>query len=619
MEKNVRRLAGLGAVLSALVAPVTWPCVAEAGLIADENAKPGTPGWDVENPGNAQFSGVIDLYPAEWSVKRGDVVRLKVRSTTSYSVTVYRLGWYDGAGARQVLSLKDRPADPQPYPAGADPKTGIVAAMWRDNVSFTVDGAWMPGLYVAKAVQAGGKEAMTYFTVRDDGASPKLPILLVVTAATHQAYNGWPGPERGGKSLYGFNSSAEKPSESVSNQAVKASLDRPYLVGGGTADVLRYEYPFVRWAEKNGFDLAYCNDDDLERDPDLVKGRRALAISGHWEYVSKAMYDAFEGARDAGTHLLFLSGDTLAWQVRYEDGGKTMVGYKEGWGNDPEHLEGARLARAGDIEGAKAHLEKVTRGWKALGYFPSSWGIDLRRPGMRITGVASNGGLKPVVGPWGHLEITSTSPWFFEGTGFKVGDVVRDVMGYEYDSLLEGDPYYAPFRPKGQVKTGALRRRSDNTEVGSTSYYKHASGADVVAWSAVNFAYALDDYAAKGWKNSSVDPRMQKLMGNLLTKWSSGAPTPGLPDVDAGPVDPGGDAGVPGNPGGPGGTGDASVPVGPDDEGRPPSSLQDDPRNGPEANAQGGCAIDPRASSGLGAGALALLLLAAARLRRRGA
>jgi len=605
---------------AAFIGTIVEAGVAHAGLIADENAKPGTATWDNMSAGNAQYDGVIDLYPADWSLQRGETVRLKVRSTTNYSLKVYRLGWYDGAGGREVLSLSDRPADPQPYPTTADPKTGLIAAGWHDSVSFGIDSAWMPGLYVAKITQPGGKQAMTYFVVRDDGATPKLPILLVVTAMTHQAYNGWPGPSRGGKSLYGFNSSPELPTDSISNQAVKVSRDRPFLVGGGTADVLRYEYPFIRWAEKNGFEVAYCNDDDLDRMPDLAKGRRALVISGHWEYVSEGAYGAFEQARNAGTNLLFMSGDTIAWRVRFEDSLKTMVGYKEGWRSDPETIAGDKAYFAGNIEEAKTHYRNVTRGWKSLGYYPSR-GIDTRWPGIRITGIQSAGGWNDVDGPWGHLEIASTAPWFFEGTGFKVGDIVRDVMGYEFDSIHEGDPYFDPFRPPGVLKTGKLLRRSDGTEAGSTAYYKHSSGAEVVSWSAVNFAYVLDDYAAIGWPKSPVDPRMQKLISNLLTTWSSGVPTPSLPDAGSGgpiendagttPVDPA-DAGAV--------IDDASVPSvdASTDPGVTAAPTPDQPIApvGDTQQQSGGCSAGGHASRGMGA-ALALIAAALLASRRR--
>jgi hypothetical protein len=595
----------LGAVLVA--------ASASAGPTADENAKPGNWGFDIDRPGNALADGVVDLYPAAWSIARGDTVRLKIRSTTSYDLKVYRLGWYDGAGAREVLSRSGLAADLQPYPSDSDPKTGLMHAGWKDSVTFPTDASWTPGMYVARIEQPGGKQALTYFVIRDDGSPTKMPILLLVTAATHQAYNGWPGPSRGGKSLYGFNSSSSIPTDSVSSQAVKVSRDRPFLVGGGTADVLRYEYPFLRWAEKNGYDVAYANDEDLEKDPTIAEGRKAIVWSGHWEYVSKAMHDATEKARDTGTHLMFMSGDTLAWQVRYEDGGRTMVGYKEGWRNDPEHLAGVEAMKKGDKALAESHFVNVTRGWKALGYFPSAYGIDLRRPGIRITGVLSNGGFKPVTGPWGHLRIATTDPWFFEGTGFKVGDVVRNVMGYEYDSMMLEAKEWDPFRPEGQVKLGALERRSDGTEVGSASYYKHKSGAEVVAFSAVNFAYVLDDYAALGWEVSPVDARMQKLVGNLLTTWSKGA----APDLDAGPIGPG-DAGT--TPDGgtttDGGTLDAGpnpidpdVGVGiPDDSGANPLDPQGDDGT---VEGSGGCSTS-RGAGSLGAAGLAAIASAGA-------
>jgi len=512
--------------LAVLVATSTIATLGSAGVIGVENARPGNKHWDARRFGNAQADGVIDLYPAAWSIARGETVRLKVRSTAAWSLHVYRVGWYGGDGAREVYSTGERGADPQPYPSGSDPSTGLVAAGWRDSVSFPTDATFAPGLYVARADHASGKQAMTFFVVRDDGLSPRMPILVSVTTSTHQAYNAWPGASRGGKSLYGFNSSASRPSQSGSNQAVKVSYDRPYLVGGGSADVLRYEVPFLRWAERNGWDVAWCTDEDLARDPSLASGRRVFAISGHWEYLSKGTYDAVEQARDNGTNLLVLSGDTIAWQIRLEDGGRTAVGYKESWPNDPEHRAGMDAAIAGKLEEARAHFRVVTRGWKNMGYFPE-YGIDERRPALRFLGVQSAGAMGPE-GPWGDLVIEAADHWLFAGTGLKDGDRIGRVMGYEYDSLYEGEPW--PF-PPGRVKLGKNVHPRTHEEVGGAAYYKHSSGAEVVALGAVNFAYALDGFASP-WK--SEDERAQKMIDNALRRWTVGAPTPAPLPEDAG-------------------------------------------------------------------------------------
>ncbi len=506
---------------------------ASAGPIGDENARGGTKGWDVTRYGNAQADGVIDLYPGQWSIRRGETVSLRVRSTATWSLHVYRLGWYGSAGAREVLSFADRPADPQAFPT-PDPATGLNHAGWKESLSFPTDASWTPGLYVARADHASGKQAMTFFVVRDDDLGTRMPILFAVTTATHQAYNAWPGASRGGRSLYGFNSSGE--------QAVKVSLDRPFLVGGGTADVLRFEYPFIRWAERNGWDVAWCTEEDLARDPSLVNGRRVFGISGHWEYVSRGTYDAVQAARDAGTNLLIMSGDTIAWQVRIEDGGKTQVGYKESWTSDPEHIAGIAAARAGKLDEARAHLRLVSRGWKNMGYFPD-YGIDERRPAIGFLGVQSAGAMGPN-GPWGDFVVRAADHWLFEGTGMTNGDFIYGVMGYEYDSLYEGDPAWSKFVPEGRVKLASNIHQRTREEVGGSAYYRAASGAEVVALGAIDFSYALDGYASP-WK--SEDPRAQKMVDNAFRRWTAGAPPPSAPDAGVEPsdIEPSGeDAGV---------------------------------------------------------------------------
>ncbi|MGZ5971749.1 MAG: N,N-dimethylformamidase beta subunit family domain-containing protein, partial [Polyangiales bacterium] len=120
-----------------------------AGFITDENAKAGVDyDWVPRNDGTSFADGVADMYPASYSIARGEPVRLKVRSTTGYTLHVYRVGWYGGAGAREVATRTGLPADPQPYPV-AEPEFGIVRAGWHDSVTIPTDESWTPGIYVA--------------------------------------------------------------------------------------------------------------------------------------------------------------------------------------------------------------------------------------------------------------------------------------------------------------------------------------------------------------------------------------------------------------------------------------------------------------------------------------
>jgi len=614
-EAMRRLLASVAAVLSLFAATSS----ASAGIIQDENAKPGIAGgWAAGNDGTARFDGVVDLYPAKWSIARGDTIKLKVRSTTGYDVRVMRLGYYGGSGAREVKLVSGQPPSPQQYPV-ADPKYGMAEAKWADSVSIPTDDSWTPGLYVARAEQPGGKNAVTFFTIRDDGM-PKMPILFVVGVVTHAAYNAWPGMDRGGKSLYGFNSSPTHATDSIRDlaQAVRVSLDRPFFVGGGTADVGGYEYPFLRWLESRGYDVAVATDLDLHENPDIAKGRRVVTFSGHEEYTTWEMFDNAIAARDSGTNFLFLSGDTWSWQVRLE--GQTVIGYKESWVKDPEQREAFSLREAGNIDEAKKHFRRVSRGWKNLEYDPTR-GIDERRPGMTLTGVQSSGIIRDASGnpmhgglyPWADLVVDAPTFWIYEGTGLKGGDKIPNVFGYEVDSPMRGSPEFDKFRPVGQVRFGTIKQVSDGTPKGATGYYQKDLGGgkrvEVVAMSAIYVAWGLDDWAAKQGGHTSVSPALDKMMTNVFKRWTGADPIPPAePPPETGGTDPGSgyDPEKNGDPASPGTNGGSNNNAG---------ATSDD---------KGGCSIGSTFTSsdrwlqGLAAIAIAAVALGARRRSRAG-
>lgn len=612
----MRSFSSLALIAATTFSLATFATNADAGIVTDENGKPGIAGgWAVRDDGTANGAGLVDVYPASWSIKPGDPVQLKVRASAGYDVRVMRLGWYGGQGAREITTVTGRPANPQPYPV-ADAKYGLAEAKWAVTDTIATDASWVPGIYVARVEESDGKDAETFFVVRDDGLAQKQPILLVVGTNTHQAYNCWPGPDKGGKSLYGFNSSAAHPSDDITGltQAVKVSYDRPFFVGGGTADLANYEYPFVRWAEKNGWEIAYATDLDLHRDPNLAKGRRAVVFSGHEEYTSWEMFDNALAARDSGSNFLFLTGDTWSWQVRFEAGPagptSTMVGYKENWPHDPEQVAGVKARNAGNIAEAKAHFQKATRGWKNLENDATS-GIDVRRPGMLLTGVMSAGVIRDAAGhpmsggdfPYGDLFVDAPDFWIFQGTGLQRGDKLPDVFGYEVDSTMKGTAEMDPYRPQNQVKFGTIKEISDGAAKGAAGYYQKDLGGDkrveVIAMSAIYFSWALDDWAAKAsGKASAYSPIADKMMMNVLSRWTSSTPIP--------PVTPPADQG-----------GNDNGSYDPEKQGDGATGASTDPAPGHKtgcsytvAPAQGDAVAGAACVIGLG-------LLAAARVRRR--
>jgi hypothetical protein len=290
-------------------APAAPPRSPHRSDIAAENARPGDPSWRIAHPAQGEIEG----YFSAISVSRGQSIALYVRSRDPrYSVAIYRLGWYGGAGARRMSGPIERGAAQQPDPVH-DPQTHLVRCEWRDPLPVDVLPEWPTGIYLAKlAGTSSAKESYAMFVVRDDSREGALTYVAPVT--TYAAYNDW-----GGYSLY------------TSPRAVEVSFDRPYAMtlGLGAGQLLKWELPWIQTLEREGRDVAYTTDLDLDERPESLLGQRAILFGGHDEYWTWAMRDAAEEARDTGVNLAFLGANDAYWQVRLSEDRRTMLSWKD--------------------------------------------------------------------------------------------------------------------------------------------------------------------------------------------------------------------------------------------------------------------------------------------------
>ena len=139
--------------------------------------------------------------------------------------------------------------------------------------------------------------------------------------STWQAYNTWGGrcplPVDRGKGLQGQLQPASQP-----------------LFSG--VELLLDGVPIVRWLERNGYDVAYCGNIDTHRQASVLQNRKVFISSGHDEYWSGAIRANVEAARQAGLHLIFMTGNEVFWRTRFETSiagpttaNRTLVCYKE--------------------------------------------------------------------------------------------------------------------------------------------------------------------------------------------------------------------------------------------------------------------------------------------------
>ena len=477
------------------------PLLLAALTIAAENQRPGAADWEIVKPA---LHGEIEGYASRTSVNGGEPIDLFVSTIAKrYTIDVFRMGWYGGAGARRVAGPIVRDGFVQDAPS-MDPKTGLVECRWREPYRLDTsdaDGPWTTGVYLARMTlgslgSQGSLGAFIVFVVRDDGRTA--PIVFQSSVTTFAAYNNW-----GGKSLYAFNSH--------NAPARKVSFDRPYAINpygvrlDGAGDFLRrWEYNAVRFLERAGDDVSYVTDVDTHELPSLLTGRRIFLSVGHDEYWSWAMRQHVEAARDRGVHLAFLGADAGYWQIRFESNAsgvadRTIVAYKEVAGSEDP------LATDGDPRNDR----RVTGRWRDR---PAS------RPEDRLVGVMY--AADPVDG---DIVVSNARHWVFAGTGLNDGDRLPGLLGYEVDAMYDDPPAGIVRLAHSPFVEGARTRYADMT------IYTAPSGALVFATGSMQWNWGLDGYNAPEWHPLRVSAPAQQITRNILTRMLSTHPTPAAP------------------------------------------------------------------------------------------
>ena len=498
----------LGVGLSSRGANTASPSALPSNPIMRENALPGTSSWQI--PAGKGATVQIQAYASATSVLPGQQLTFYVSTRgegTSYSMSIYRLGWYNGKGGRLMLSQASLVGHAQGYwyyqesnyhlvgcrSCRVDQRTGLVEANWQPSYTLTVPPDWTTGVYLAKFVDANGLQTYAPFDVRGDFHS----VYVAVTSdTTYEAYNDW-----GGYSLYRAYASPAQ-----DGRAVKVSFDRPYTQGDGSGYVLDFEIDAIRWFERQGYDLSYMSSVDLHEDPAQLLQHRAYLSLGHDEYWSKEMRDGVERARDQGVGLAFLGADAAYWQIRFEPDGagardRTVVCYKVQTANhdlvrDP--LYGADNAR-------------VTTQWRDP---------LLNRPENALIGVmySSLTDSQKLEGfPW-ELNTAAQSP-LLAGTDLRPGQPYGcDLVGYEWDRIFNNGATPAGLKVLGISRTLSQYVADD---VSNTTYYIAPSGALVFATGSIYFTTVLDRYRVSTDTRCAgqdpVVPGIQKLMANVMS------------------------------------------------------------------------------------------------------
>jgi Bacterial Ig-like domain (group 2) len=469
-----------------------------------ENAKPGTPDWQLTNPAtNHEIEGYASLV----SVNRGDPISFFVNTADpTFTLEIFRMGWYGGAGARLLTPGVKLAGTVQPIPT-PDPTTGLVECQWLNpyTITITADAQdptdWASGVYLVRLIgNTSGKQSYIIFIIRDDARAST--YLFQASTNTFEAYNNW-----GGKSLYAWNSS-----NGVA--AINVSYNRPFALGNqpisaagvGAGEFLTnfqllsetpavgWCYPMLRFLEREGYDVGYISDVDAHENSALLLSHKGLLVVGHSEYWSWQMRSNVQAARDAGVNLGFFSSNTCYWQVRFAPSAtgaqdRTIICYK---------------SATADPDASNPNTAYLTT---------TQWRLPpLNMPEEELAGVMYS--TDPVNA---DIIVTNPSHWVYTYTGLQNGDHLPGMLGYEVDSMHGNQP---------ADTVGVAHETTSSGDSADTTVYTAASGATVFASGSFYWSWGLDDFGAPSIRNSSINPGAQQVTRNILSKLADQAFAP---------------------------------------------------------------------------------------------
>ena len=487
---------------------------ANDNAIVRENDQTGTSAWQI--PDGHAANTEIQAFAGATSVLPGKSITFYVSTKeqgTSYSINIYRLGWYGGAGGRLMTTSPDHVGQAQGY---YDQKNyqlvncttctvNPVETNWKPSYTLTIPGDWTTGIYLAKFIDRNGMQTYAPFDVL---GGPKSAYIAVTPDTTYAAYNYW-----GKFSLY----VEDGPTTDSAHRDAKVSFNKPYQDHNGASQITSFIIQAVRWMEQRGYDVSYMSDVDLHVNPASLLTHKAFISLGHDEYWTKQMRQGVETARDKGIGVAFMGANAVYWQMRFEPDragvpNRTIVCYKV----EIAHNDYTRDPMYG--------VDNTV----VTSYFRDPVVND---PENSLMGEMWNGLTHAQNGfPWRVDPSAANSP-LLKNTGLQPGQQYGcGIVGYEWDKVwptitaADNQGFVSnPVKNVHIISTSYVKSSdTGQDDVSNSTYYIAPSGAMVFDSGSIRWSAALDNYRPDPDKicdashNNKSVPEIQTLMANIM-------------------------------------------------------------------------------------------------------
>jgi hypothetical protein len=505
-----------------------------ANAIAAENSLPGSdsPVWFGAST-NANIAGFTD----KTSYAPGDTVNFKVDSNNvGFNVEIFRLGHYNYLtfGGKSYATVAGTPAV-QPSPT-IDAYGGTVCA-WSTTATWAIPSTMTPGMFIANFRRTDNSAFLSshIFVVRSAVPSVRTnKIMIRPSEYTWQAYNTWGATTDAGSGHAGFTGRSlyrQAPGSSSGSRAFAISFDRPYgtLSSQDNTYFFDSEISLINFLEGNGYDLDYYSSVDVEKDPTIPSKYTVAIVSGHDEYWTDNLRNAYVTARDTyATNLLFFASNEAFWRVRFDPADtdkRKIICYKDsldiaGWDGstkyDPVSFTGTwRDARTtvGGANNPNRQPESALSGQWFIGNAPQSISMVVPDTYKNL----------PI---WRNTVVTSLGSGASQtlGASSVSTGIIGDEFNYPKTAEATTPTNFVLMQSQSVTLTGSAANdngslyNNSGTFTYGMSLYLANSGALVFATGTWRWPIGLSRYrlAATSLTNGTVDTVMQQATINIL-------------------------------------------------------------------------------------------------------
>ena len=149
--------------------------VKKENRIMEENRNPGTTSWLIEVPEkhceypDHQYCRrpQVEAFCSQASYFAGDTLSIFVSTdpVSSYTIDVYRMGYYDGKGGRLMKSVEAKEGKPQPIPVAG--QNNLIECKWDTAYSMTIPEDWISGVYLGKLTIQDSSQSYIVFIIKE--------------------------------------------------------------------------------------------------------------------------------------------------------------------------------------------------------------------------------------------------------------------------------------------------------------------------------------------------------------------------------------------------------------------------------------------------------------------